>query len=115
VRSRNGKSPGTSPEELFAAAVAACFSIELAREFGICGVPVEQINATATAHIKRMRARPTVTSIKIDLVASGQDPKSRFVEAAQAAVHSPTALLLNATIDMTAALSSLTAAGKNGP
>jgi osmotically inducible protein OsmC len=115
VRSRNGKGPGTSPEELFAAAVATCFSMELAREFGICGVPVGQINATATAHIQPMRARPTVTRIQIDLVARGQDPKGRFVEAAQTAVHCPTALLLNATIDMTAALNSLTTAGKNGP
>jgi osmotically inducible protein OsmC len=69
-----GKSGGTTPEELIGAAEAGCFSMYLAAQLTNAGHPPTSIETTATVNLGD---GPTVTKIELDTIASvpGVDQK----------------------------------------
>src|SRR3954471_11943509 len=69
-KSRFEDGPGSNPEQLIAAAHAACFSMALANLLAQAGHPAESIHTDATVALRRVDDRPTIT--KIDLVAVGR-------------------------------------------
>ncbi len=81
------RGPGkTSPEELLAAAHAACFSMALAAQLGRNGTPPRRLSVRATATFDRAGEGWKVTSMELD--ATGIVPgveASRFEELARAA------------------------------
>jgi osmotically inducible protein OsmC len=60
---------GTNPEELIAAAHAACFSMALSGALGEANLRAERIETTATATLEKTDAGFTVTAIKLDVTA----------------------------------------------
>src|SRR5258705_11156086 len=62
---------GTNPEELIAAAHAACFSMALSLSLGKAGMTAESINTTATGRLGKggdaftVTARPLDTTVRI--------------------------------------------------
>jgi lipoyl-dependent peroxiredoxin len=85
-KSRFEDGPGSNPEQLIAAAHAACFSMALSSALGKAGTPPESINTDATVTLRLVDGTPTIT--KIDLVTVGRVPgidAATFVEHASAA------------------------------
>ncbi|HZU19111.1 MAG TPA: OsmC family peroxiredoxin [Candidatus Dormibacteraeota bacterium] len=77
------RASGTSPEELIAAAHAACFSMALAHGLGQAGTPPERIQARARVGFQ---AGQGITGIALSV--TGKVPgldRARFREAAEAA------------------------------
>src|SRR5258706_15656298 len=70
--SRFENGPGTNPEELIAAAHAACFSMALAALLEKQGVAGVRIHTTAKVHFGLTEAGPTLT--RIDLETEGEAP-----------------------------------------
>jgi len=54
--------PGTNPEELVAAAHAACFSMALSADLGRAGFKAERIESTAEVSFGKVDDKPTVTA-----------------------------------------------------
>jgi len=98
--------PGTNPEELIAAAHAACFSMALSNELGNSGFHPQRIETKATATLEDLTAGWTLTRIQLDVRASVPDvSQAQFMEAALAAkTKCPVARLLKTTISMSASL-----------
>jgi lipoyl-dependent peroxiredoxin len=97
---------GTNPEELIAAAHAACFSMALAAELGRAGLNPEEISTQAIVTLDKVEAGWRVTGIKLDTRARvpNADP-AVFQRAAESTkVNCPISALLNAPITLTAAL-----------
>ena len=85
-KSRFEDGPGSNPEQLIAAAHAACFSMALSSLLAQAGSPPESIHTDATVTLRRVDDRPTIT--RIDLVTVGQVPgldEDAFIEHANAA------------------------------
>lgn len=61
--------PGTNPEELIAAAHAACFSMALSAVLGEANLRADRIETTATATLEKTDAGMTVTKIALDVTA----------------------------------------------
>ncbi|HKA24095.1 MAG TPA: OsmC family protein [Candidatus Eisenbacteria bacterium] len=61
--------PGTNPEELIAAAHAACFSMALSAVLGESNLKADRIETTATATFEKTDAGFTVTKINLDVTA----------------------------------------------
>src|ERR1041385_8773998 len=59
--------PGTNPEELIAAAHAACFSMALSAQLG--NVTPESINTTANLKMEKQEAGWAITAIHLDVKA----------------------------------------------
>ncbi len=103
---RFGDTPGTNPEELVAAAHAACFSMALSNELGTFGYRAEQIETKATLNFDKTDAGWTVKAIHLDVAAKvpGAD-SAKFQSAAEAAEKGcPISRLLKADITMSAKL-----------
>ena len=86
AKSRFEDGPGANPEQLIAAAHAACFSMALSNMLAQGGNPAESVHTDATVTLRRVDDKPTIT--KIDLVTVGRVPgidEAKFVEAAEAA------------------------------
>ena len=84
--SRFEEGDGTNPEELIAAAHAACFSMALAAMMAEHGHPADSIRTTAKVHLRRSDAGPTIQ--QIDLETEGQVPgidQEHFAEHAEEA------------------------------
>jgi lipoyl-dependent peroxiredoxin len=97
---------GTNPEELIAAAHAACFSMALSAQLGNAGVTPESIRTTATVTLEKLEGGFTVTESHLDVVAKipGGD-QAKFDQAAKNAKEGcPVSKLLNAKITMDAKL-----------
>lgn len=78
--------PGTNPEELIAAAHAACFSMALSNILAEAGHTADAVKTTAQVHLRMLEAGPTIT--QIDLVTEGRIPgidQQQFAEYAQQA------------------------------
>ena len=104
TRFEDGK--GTNPEELIAAAHAACFSMALSAQLGNAGVTPESIRTSATVTLEKLESGFTVTESHLDVVAKipGGD-QAKFDQAAKNAKEGcPISKLLNAKITMDAKL-----------
>ncbi|MDX6603903.1 MAG: lipoyl-dependent peroxiredoxin [Solirubrobacterales bacterium] len=77
---------GTNPEELIAAAHAACFSMALSNILAEAGHPPEQIRTSARVQLRPVDGAPTIA--RIDLEVEGSVPgidEAAFDEHAEAA------------------------------
>lgn len=98
--------PGTNPEELIAAAHAACFSMALSAQLGNAGITPESISTEAVLTLEKLEAGFTITKIHLDVTAKipGSE-KAAFEKAAQAAKSGcPVSKVLKADITMDAKL-----------
>lgn len=106
--SRTERSDGkTSPEELIAAAHAACFAMALSHELSEGGNPPERVHVRATVTLDTVDGAPTVTTSALEV--SGSVPSvdaAGFEAAAQSAGRGCpiSRLLAGAEITVTAAL-----------
>jgi lipoyl-dependent peroxiredoxin len=64
--------PGTNPEELIAAAHAACFSMALSNILAEAGHTAESVQTTAKVHLRFIDGAPTIA--QIDLITEGRVP-----------------------------------------
>ncbi len=71
-KSRFEDGPGSNPEQLIAAAHAACFSMALSGMLARAGTPPELIHTDATVTLRPVDGTPTITSIS--LVTVGRVP-----------------------------------------
>src|SRR5256885_3142100 len=60
-------SPGTNPEELIAAAHAACFSMALSAQLGNANLTPDSINTTATLTLEKLDSGFTITAVHLDV------------------------------------------------
>ncbi|HEX9548327.1 MAG TPA: OsmC family protein, partial [Acidimicrobiales bacterium] len=70
--SRFGEEKGTNPEQLIAAAHAACFTMALSNMLSTAGHPPQSVRTTATVQLRNIDGAPTLT--RIDLETEGQVP-----------------------------------------
>ena len=106
-RMRFENEKGTNPEELIAAAHAACFSMALSAELGNAGMTADSIETTATVTLEKVGEGFSVTSseLKTRVKIAGAD-KAKFQKAADGAKSGcPISKLLNAKITLDATLS----------
>jgi osmotically inducible protein OsmC len=100
--------PGTNPEELIAAAHAACFTMALSGQLGAAGMTAQSLDTTATVTLEKTDAGFTVTASHLAVTAKipGAD-QAKFDEAAKKAeTGCPISRLLNTKITMDAKLQS---------
>src|SRR5581483_1444678 len=71
-KSRFEDGPGSNPEQLIAAAHAACFSMAFANMLAQAGNPPESIRTTANVTLRPVDGKPTIA--KIELVTVGNVP-----------------------------------------
>src|SRR5438034_9641301 len=94
--------PGTNPEELIAAAHAACFSMALSAQLGTANLTPESINTTANLTLEKLDSGWTITAVHLDV--TGRVPKAdaaAFQKAAQDAKSGcPVSKVLKANITM---------------
>ena len=85
-KSRFEDGPGSNPEQLIAAAHAACFSMALAGILARAGKAPEVVHTDATVTLRPVDGVPTITNIALVTVGTvpGLD-EAEFVEHAQAA------------------------------
>jgi osmotically inducible protein OsmC len=105
-RKRFEDEKGTNPEELIAAAHAACFSMALSLFMANEGLTPESIDTTATASFDNVNGAWTVTAIHLQtrVKSAGADP-AKFQKAADGAkAGCPISRLLNAAITLDARL-----------
>ena len=105
-RMRFENEKGTNPEELVAAAHAACFSMALSLFLGNAGMTAESINTTATVTFEQVDGAFTITSSHLDTdVRIPNADSKKFAEAAEGAkAGCPISRLLNTKITMNARL-----------
>jgi len=85
-KSRFEDGPGANPEQLIAAAHAACFSMALSAALERAGTPVESVRTDATVTLRLVDGVPAIT--KIALVTQGRVPgidEAAFAKEAEAA------------------------------
>ena len=108
--SRFENGPGTNPEQLIAAAHAACFSMALTSLLGRDGLTPSRIHTIAHVNITLTEAGITLT--RIDLVTEGDVPGldagdfQRYAEAAKASCLVSRALAAVSSITLAATLTS---------
>lgn len=99
-------SPGTNPEELIAAAHAACFSMALSAQLGGANLTPESINTNITLTMEKLDSGWTITASDIDVMGKvpGADAATfqKYAEAAEKGC--PVSKVLNAKISMNARL-----------
>jgi len=100
--------PGTNPEELIAAAHAACFSMALSAQLGSANLTPESISTGATLTMEKLEAGWTITAVHLDVVARiPKADQAAFDKAAQNAKSGcPVSKVLKADITMNARLES---------
>ena len=98
--------PGTNPEELIAAAHAACYSMALSGALGGAGFAPESVETNASLTLEKLDLGFTVTRIHLDV--SAKVPKAtpeQFLASAETAKRNcPISRLLNTTITLEAKL-----------
>ena len=85
-KSRFEDGPGSNPEQLIAAAHAACFSMALSSILAKAGTPPESIRTDAAVTLRLIEGAPTITKIELSTVGTvaGID-EATFTEHAMAA------------------------------
>ena len=98
--------PGTNPEELIAAAHAACFSMALSAQLGGANLTPESINTSATLTMDKLEAGWAITAIHLDVAAKvpGASQEAFKTAADNAKSGCPVSKVLNAKITMDAKL-----------
>jgi osmotically inducible protein OsmC len=98
--------PGTNPEELIAAAHAACFSMALSAQLGEVKLTPESISTSATLTMDKLDAGWTITAVHLDVVAKvpGASTEAFNTAAQNAKAGCPVSKVLNAKITMDAKL-----------
>jgi lipoyl-dependent peroxiredoxin len=98
--------PGTNPEELIAAAHAACFSMALSAQLGSANLTPDSVNTTATLSLDKLDSGWTITAVHLDVGAKvpGADEATFAKLAENAKSGCPVSKVLNAKITMTATL-----------
>jgi osmotically inducible protein OsmC len=98
--------PGTNPEELIAAAHAACFSMALSAQLGAAKLTPESINTSATLTMENIEGGWTITAVHLDVVAKvpGASAEAFNTAAQNAKAGCPVSKVLNAKITMDAKL-----------
>jgi lipoyl-dependent peroxiredoxin len=84
--SRFEEGDGTNPEELLAAAHAACFSMALSGQLAKAGTPPESVRTEAAVHLEKVDGKPTIS--RVELTTRGRVPgidADGFAEQAAAA------------------------------
>jgi osmotically inducible protein OsmC len=101
-KSRFEDGPGSNPEQLIAAAHAACFSMALSNILAQAGHTAESVHTDATVTLRFVDGAPTIT--KIALVTTGRVPgidQAAFEEAARgAAENCPISAALKGNVDI---------------
>ncbi len=105
-RTRFEDAPGTNPEELIAAAHAACFSMALSAQLGAANFIPDSINTTANLKMEKLDAGWAITAIHLDVNAKVPNADdAAFQKAAEnAKAGCPVSKVLNAKITMSARL-----------
>jgi lipoyl-dependent peroxiredoxin len=85
-KSRFEDGPGSNPEQLIAAAHAACFSMALSNILAQAGNTPESVHTDATVTLRFVDGAPTIT--KIELVTTGRVPG---IDQAMFTTHAETA------------------------
>ena len=98
--------PGTNPEELIAAAHAACFSMALSAQLGAANLTPSNISTTATLTLEKLDSGWTITAVHLDVVGQvpGADAAAFQKAAGDAKTGCPVSKVLNAKITMDAKL-----------
>lgn len=95
-RTRFEDEPGTNPEELIAAAHAACFSMALSAQLGERGITPESIETTCAVTFEELTLKRSVLSTRI--TAPGADRVKIDEAAAAAKAGCPISKVLNLEI-----------------
>jgi osmotically inducible protein OsmC len=97
-----------NPEELIAAAHAACFTMALAKQLGEVQMVPKQLLTTAEVNLEPRDGLPTITQIHLDVEAEiyGADPTVFMTAATTAKDNCPVSRLFNAEITLEARLDS---------
>ena len=97
---------GTNPEELIAAAHAACFSMALSGQLGAAGMTADSIDTKATVTLDQVEGGFAVTSSHLETkVKIPNGDRAKFETAAQnAKAGCPISKLLNTKITLDASL-----------
>lgn len=96
---------GTNPEELIAAAHAACFSMALSNILATAGSPATSVKTEATVHLEKVDGAATITRIVLDTVGEvpSIDEAAFLAKAEEAKANCPVSrLLTGATIELNA-------------
>jgi osmotically inducible protein OsmC len=98
--------PGTNPEELIAAAHAACFSMALSGQLGGANLTASSIETTATLTLEKLDSGWAITTVHLDVVGRvpGADDAAFQKAAENAKSGCPVSKLLKANITMSAKL-----------
>jgi osmotically inducible protein OsmC len=98
--------PGTNPEELIAAAHAACFSMALSAQLGGANLTAESIHTNATLTMEKLDSGWTITAVHLDVVGRvpGADAAAFKTAADNAKSGCPVSKVLKADITMDAKL-----------
>jgi osmotically inducible protein OsmC len=101
---------GSTPEELLAAAHAACFSMALAAGLEVAGTPATRVTTKASATVEKANGGFRITTIKLETrgVVPGID-QAKFQEAAKEAAQGcpvSQALANNLKVELEATLES---------
>jgi osmotically inducible protein OsmC len=65
---RTERSDGkTSPEELIAAAHAACYAMAFSNTLNTAGTPPQRLHVTATCTLDRVDGKPKITTMRLDV------------------------------------------------
>lgn len=92
---------GSNPEELIAAAHAACFSMAFTAELVKARLPVERVETTAVARLENAEGKWTVTEVRLrSAVRVKADPKAVEAAAETAKRECPISRLLNACVTL---------------
>jgi osmotically inducible protein OsmC len=107
--SRFAEGKGTNPEQLIAAAHAACFAMALANLLGGAGHPPESIRAVAQVQLRNIDGAPTLARIDLavdaDVPGVGEQEFQEYAAQAKAACPVSRALAGVPEIVLTAKLS----------
>lgn len=100
--------PGTNPEELIAAAHAACFSMALSAQLGAANLTPASISTNATLTMEKLDSGWTITAVHLDVVGNvpGASQEAFTTAANNAKSGCPVSKVLKANITMDAKLES---------
>lgn len=102
-KSRFEDGPGANPEQLIAAAEAACFSMALSNMLSEAGHPPESVRTDARVTLRFVDEAPTITQIALETVGRvpGIDPETFSEHAANAKAGCPVSRALAGVPEIT--------------